>query len=298
MGDDYRRALRSSWPTLNAAKDVTEPGRKCAPLLALLMSDARAAQCRLTASGLRREGVSGRFWFGFFAVFVVMTHSGYYGGFTSPVLSTNCGGGGVDGGSGSGSADDAGLPGSPPCPECLNCEMRMSLQLQSIFTSEQNFINIPAALLGGALVDAVGRKAALILGSLGVIASWLIMRFAPAAAHDDGGSAALLAAAATPSAALWTPGMLMLLGGRALGAVASCIQVIAGSVWVAESCPAWSRGGVLTAISFGWNIGTLGVYGLGSVQLSIAWRGLSVGGAVLGGVMLCTSKSLDTPAYP
>ena len=30
MGDDYRRALRSSWPTLNAAKDVTEPGRKCA----------------------------------------------------------------------------------------------------------------------------------------------------------------------------------------------------------------------------------------------------------------------------
>ena len=68
-------------------------------------------------------------------------------------------------------------------------------------------------LLGGALVDAVGRKAALILGSLGVIASWLIMRFAPAAAHDDGGSAALLAAAAAPSAALWTPGMLMLLGG-------------------------------------------------------------------------------------
>ena len=232
-----------------------------------------------------------------------MTHSGYYGGFTSPVLSTNCGGGGVDGGSGSGSADDAGLPGSPPCPECLNCEMRMSLQLQSIFTSEQNFINIPAALLGGALVDAIGRKAALILGSLGVIASWLIMRFAPAAAHDDsGGSAALLAAAAAaaaaPSAALWTPGMLMLLGGRALGAVASCIQVIAGSVWVAESCPAWSRGGVLTAISYGWNIGTLGVYGLGSVQLSIAWRGLSVGGAVLGGVMLCTSKSLDTAACP
>ena len=33
MGDDYRRALRSSWPTLNAAKDVTEPGRKCAQLM-------------------------------------------------------------------------------------------------------------------------------------------------------------------------------------------------------------------------------------------------------------------------
>ena len=225
------------------------------------------------------EQVSCRFGLGLATVVLVLLHNGYFGGFTSPVVSTNCG----DGDGGSEASGSAG--GDPaPCPGCMNCELNLSVQVISIFTSEVSLLTIPASLLGGGLTDYLGRKKTLILTSIGLVMGWLVIYAVPAPhAGED-------MAPPGPGAALWpqvsTATAMMLLGGRAIIAVSACIQIIAGSVWISESCPAAIRGAAMTCISFGWNAGNVGIYALGA---ELAWRDLSAGGALIGAVCVAMS---------
>ena len=66
----------------------------------------------------------------------------------------------------------------------------------------------------------------------------------------------------------------LLLSGRAIVAIFLNLQIIAALTLITECCPKRIRGSVVTAISFGWNIGNLMIYALG---LGLAWRALSVG---------------------
>ena len=201
------------------------------------------------------------------------------------MVSTNCGAGSDAAGSGS-----AARPDEAACPECLNCEMNLSVQLVSIFTSFTSLLGIPAALLGGGLVDFCGRRNALALASAGMILGWALQDLAPAPPAPDTppSGARLLPQLATPTAAL-------LFSGRGIAALSSTIQILAGSVWIAESCPAEVRGSVMTCISFGWNFGSLGVYALGA---AFAWRGLALGGALIGVVTLLNSAAVvESPRW-
>jgi MFS family permease len=226
------------------------------------------------------ESVSFRFWLGVCCAVVVMVHQGFFGGFTSPVIAASCDG---DGSGSDGAATHL-------CSECMNCELNLSAQIVSIFTSEVSLLGIPASVLGGGLADWLGRRRTLVLTSVAIIIGWALVFAAPATAAPD-------TAAPSAHAALWpqlvTPTALVLLGGRALIAVAACIQVLTASVWIAESCPAAIRGAVMTCISFGWNAGSLGVYALGNV---LAWRDLAAGGAVLG--CICTIMSCAVVESP
>ena len=106
-----------------------------------------------------------RFWACFLLVSGVLAQSGFVGGFTSPVLSTNCGGnsGGIgsDGDASSGSDAGARDYGEGPCPRCLNCELELSVQVQSVFTAEVSVFGSLSALIGGGLADKLGRRTAL-----------------------------------------------------------------------------------------------------------------------------------------
>ena len=220
------------------------------------------------------SAVNCRFWIAFAAVFFVFLNSGFVGGYTSPVLAVDCGDGSAGGSDGGGA-----YMGDVPCPECLNCELGLSVKLQSIMVSAPPLFGVPAALLGGALVDCVGRRKGLALGSLLMLLGWITIFATPL---PDATARAALAADALPPQLL-TPTALLLFGGRILNYIALNVQVIAGTVWIAESCPSGIRGGVMTLVSFGWCGGTLGVYALGDV---LAWRALSFASAVLALVTL------------
>lgn len=197
-----------------------------------------------------------------------MLGSGFIGGYTSPVLAVNCGAA-----VGSASSSDSGGD-AVACPECLNCELGLSVNLQSVLVSAPPLFGVPAALLGGAFVDCVGRRKGLALGSVLMLLGWIMIYATP---RPDVAERSALETGAMMAQVL-TPTALFLLGGRTLNYIALNIQVIAGTVWIAESCPSAIRGGVMTLISFGWCGGTLGVYALGN---ELRWRPLSFASAAL-----------------
>ena len=222
-----------------------------------LINESDGGELPFAKAGGGKEGVSARFWMGFSCVFFTMLHSGYFGGFTSPVLSADCGSAeasgsaSAGGGSGASGADD-----SVPCPECLNCELDLSVQAQGMLSAAPSLLGIPASLAGGIIVDHLGRRKALAVGSIGVICGWALFFLAP---KPDSGTEAHQ----QMSGNLWSQATsktgLMLLGGRAVSAVFANIQVVAGTVWVSEGAPAEIRGALMTCISFGWNLGALSI---------------------------------------
>ena len=154
------------------------------------------------------------------------------------------------GGSGGAGADD-----DVSCPECLNCELGLSVQVQGMLSAAPSLLGIPASLVGGLVVDFLGRRKALAIASLGVMCGWAIFFLAP---KPHGAEAHRLTDGDLFSQATTETG-LMLLGGRATSAVFSNIQVVAGTVWVSESSPPKIRGALMTCISFGWNFGALSI---------------------------------------
>ncbi len=213
--------------------------------------------------------VSARFWVAFACPLLVMVLQGVWGGFTSPVLSTNCGGESDQSSSGS----SAGGTGTA-CPHCMNCELDLSDRLQSIFVAAPSLVQIPLALLGGACTDYFGRRTTILIGGLVSLAGWGLMFFTPSPDAVD----ALKLHDSRLIPQLETMPWLMLFAGRLMAMVGSTLQVIACSVWVSESTPSSIRGGVMTYISFGWCGGTLIVFALGNVLM---WRELCIcGGAI------------------
>ena len=220
-------------------------------------------------SGEETGGVSARFWLAFACPLLVMVHQGVWGGFTSPVLAANCGGETDQSSSGSaaGRIDAA-------CPHCMNCELDLSDQLQSIFVAAPSLASIPVALLGGACTDYCGRRATILIGGLMSLAGWTLMFFTPF--PDPADILKLHDARLIPQ--LETPTWLILFAGRLMAMIGSTLQVIACSVWVSESTPSSIRGGVMTCISFGWCGGTLTVFALGNVLM---WRELCIAGGAI-----------------
>eukprot|EP01044_Picomonas_judraskeda_P013128 COSAG03_NODE_1953_length_3304_cov_1.921997_3_plen_313_part_00 len=198
------------------------------------------------SDGEEMDGVSARFWLAFACPLLVMVHQGVWGGFTSPVLSANCGDQ-ADSSSGSSPGGD-----ESPCPHCMNCELDLSDQLQSIFVAAPSLVQIPLALLGGGCTDYFGRRTTTLIGGLVSLAGWGLMFVTPVPDAAD----ALKLHSSTLILQLETPTWLMVFAGRLMAAMGSTLQVIACSVWVSESTPSAIRGGVMTYISFGWCSGT------------------------------------------
>ena len=235
-------------------------------------------------------GVSVRFWLGFASIMFLMLQQGFQGGFTSPVLSTNCGD--VEHGmAGSTSGSDSAAGTDLPCPECLNCELGLSLELQSTFVALPSLVAIPTSLLGGGFVDKLGRRRSLILANLGVVIGWAMVCAAPV--PDPAQRAKLQASQLWPG--LTTPTALMLVGGRVITSVCMNIQVIAATVWLGECCPSSVRGAIMTSTSYGWCGGTLVIYALGTV---LEWRtlGMTAGGLALATLVL-SSSLVESPRW-
>jgi MFS family permease len=201
------------------------------------------------------DAVSVRFWLGFSCVVFCMVHSGYFGGLTSPVLAANCGTGSASGGVDTNDERNSSSSDDVPCPECLNCQLHLSVQLQGMLSAAPSLLGIPASLVGGVAVDRFGRRRVLNLASCGVVLGWVLFFTVPVPNVVD--------QRMLESDSIWSQATshtgLLLLSGRAIGAMFANIIVCAGSVWVAEVCPPAIRGSVMTTISLGWNFGALAV---------------------------------------
>ena len=86
--------------------------------------DERDPLLHAAASSSVDGGVSMRFWLGFLCSVGALLHSGYFGGFTSPVLSTVCH-----------ASNTSNASSAVPCPDCLNCELGLSVQVPPPLTA-------------------------------------------------------------------------------------------------------------------------------------------------------------------
>ena len=242
---------------------ATTPGSQGAGTGEADAKAARHANILLAAAVITEPGgdhVSLQFWLCFATILLVQVHSGFLGGFTSPVFTLNCRGLPESDGDGGGGADG---DGSVPCPACLNCELNLSMEAQSAFAACFPVFTTVGALLGGWLADRLGRRRTMVLSSAGVALGWALMLLVPAPPLLDRGTDA--AAVEDDERTI-----RLLLLARALTSLSSSLQIAAWVPWLSETSPAAIRGALVTAGGFGWCTGTFLVFGLGAIPLR--WR--------------------------
>ena len=168
---------------------------------------------------------------------------------------------------------------SPGTAAALNCQLKISDQLVSVYAAIPALAAIPGAFVGGAFVDRVGRKRIMVLACLPFVAGWMLTALAPTpttGGHQIDNSTHQVDSSG--HAVLTSETVLLLLAGRVLLGFGGGLSIPGIGPWITESAPPDLRGAFATIFQVLAVSGIAVMYVFG---LLLRWRGIAVSGGVM-----------------
>ena len=175
-------------------------------------------------------------------------------------------------------AVDCSSPG-PGTAAALNCQLKISDQLVSVYAAIPALAAIPGAFVGGAFVDRVGRKRIMVLACLPFVAGWVLTALAPTptvGGHRIDNTTHQIDSSG--HALLTSETVLLLLAGRILLGFGGGLSIPGIGPWITESAPPDLRGAFATIFQVLAVSGIAVMYVFGLV---LRWRGIAVSGGVM-----------------
>ena len=124
---------------------------------------------------------------------------------------------------------------APKTAAALNCELKISEQLISMYAAIPAVASIPGAFVGGALVDRIGRKRMMVLACVPFVVGWVLTALAPTPVDSTNGYAKLSSET-----------VLLLFAGRIFLGFGGGLSIPGIGPWITESAPADLRGAFAT----------------------------------------------------
>jgi MFS family permease len=173
----------------------------------------------------------------------------------------------------------------PGMATALNCQLKISEQMVSVYAAVPALASIPGAFIGGAFVDRVGRKRIMLLACVPFVAGWLLTALAPTPPSDDTHQLD-----STGHVTLSSQTFLLLFAGRVLLGFGGGLSIPGIGPWITESAPSDLRGAFATLFQVLAVSGIAVMYVFG---LLLRWRGIAISGAIM-----CTVYILLLTALP
>jgi MFS family permease len=137
---------------------------------------------------------------------------------------------------------------APGTSAALNCQLKISDQLVSVYAAIPAIASIPGAFVGGAFVDRVGRKRMMVLACVPFVAGWALTALAPTpttdSTHQIGNSTHRIDH--NDHATLSSRTVLLLFAGRVLLGFGGGLSIPGIGPWITESAPPHLRGAFAT----------------------------------------------------